>query len=1117
MPLRFLYFEPIPLDAQLTLLTLRSEPIGGEIAVIEWVRSAEDFAAALAAVSEQPFDLILAGASNAEPDGVAVLDAVKSVSPDGSGGGGSLPVVFFSEVDQTAAALLLAAGAADVVFKSHRSRLALAIDQAINRQRAALTCKRTDAALQYRISFYESIFNQSADAIFLIDLQTNTYLDCNSKALEFLDLESKAELLGRSPLSFNKRPPTESEILTYNQSVREPDGWRSEVELITARGRTFWGSMVTNLIKNGSKEVLRMRVADITRQKKSEERLHLLESAVRHTRDAILITEAATINLPGPQIVFVNPAFTEMTGYTAEEIIGQTPRILQSPNSNRKVLDRIRTALELWQPIRAELVNVRKDGTEFWVEFEITPVADDRGIFTHLVSVQRDITERKQNEEAARKSKELLQAMYDNTADALFLVDPQTERILDCNVRAAELFEVAGREQLIGTRGDAFRKYPTSSGMYAEAFESLRLTKTWKGEVEYISRKGREFWGEIIFSVITAGRQEIHLVRVTDITERRKAEATMRQQATVIEAARDGMAILDADHQFIYLNSAKARYYGYAPDELAGKNYRMLYGSATLERFDREIQPALQRDGYWFGEIEGLRKDGSSFPQDLSLILLQDGSIVCTMRDITQSKQAEAHNLELTAQLQQSQKLEAIGTLAGGIAHDFNNLLAGITGNLSLLKATLSHDATAIKRLERIEGAAHRAASMTRQLLGFSRRGKLEQRPVSLNTCVEEVVGLIEHTLDRRIEISTALQPGLDHVEGDEGQLEQVILNLAVNASDAILTTLDTAECGRIFFQTRVTSIPSAIATAYRANTEAQYVCLSVSDTGSGMTEEVKRKIFEPFFTTKEVGKGTGLGLAMVYGIVKNHHGFIVAESELNHGSVFDIYLPVMPAAAEEASGSGVDSFSESKPDAAAHASTIESISDSTIASANDSANDAAESAGLFIRSSSPNTSRFPNAMKHETQSLDRSPQPSSHATAQPFATTGSGRTVNKSAVLIIDDEEMLRDLAVEVLTDDGYEVLTAANGQEGLVVFQQRRESIGAVILDMNMPVMNGLQTFAELKVIDPSVKVLLATGYAEHDVAVEMHRGGIAGLLQKPYPLTELRKRIADIFQAV
>ncbi|GAB4340089.1 MAG: hypothetical protein Kow0089_13520 [Desulfobulbaceae bacterium] len=381
---------------------------------------------------------------------------------------------------------------------------------------------------------------------------------------------------------------------------------------------------------------------------------------------------------------------------------------------------------------------------------------------------------------------------------------------------------------------------------------------------------------------------------------------------------------------------------------------------------------------------------------------------------------------ETQRQLVEAEKLSALGTLAGGIAHDFNNILCGMIGHLNILSRRITADEESLKTIRTIESAAFRAADLVKQLLTFARRKKLEPKILDLNSSLREVTSLIGTTLDKRVRLRLDLEEELPPVRADPSQVEQVIVNLCVNARDAMNGE------GEIRISTSRYSPGEDFRARHHDARVDEYVVLSVSDTGCGINEKILPRIFDPFFTTKEVGKGTGLGLAMVYGIVKSHEGICEIESEPGRGTTVRVYLPAARGAAE-----------------------------------------------------------------------------ASPASATPHSLPAD------STILIVDDEPMVAEMLGFHLEREGCSVLTAANGREAVDILTEHRDRIDLIILDINMPVMGGLEAYRRFMEVAPEVPVLVATGNVMNEEAVQVLEMGARGYLQKPFRMEEITASIARVLQ--
>jgi two-component system cell cycle sensor histidine kinase/response regulator CckA len=382
---------------------------------------------------------------------------------------------------------------------------------------------------------------------------------------------------------------------------------------------------------------------------------------------------------------------------------------------------------------------------------------------------------------------------------------------------------------------------------------------------------------------------------IRDITERRQLEEALRESEakhrTVLEANPDPVVVYDMEGRTIYLNRAFTRVFGWSPEERLGQKMDLFVPEENWPETKMMIDKVRSGENFSSVETQRYTKNGNVIPVSVSAAIYRDadgrpvGSIV-NLRDIRERKM-------LQAQLLQAQKREAIGILAGGVAHDFNNLLQVVRGFTQLLLHEKTRKEPEYQALQKILHASERGAELTRQLLTYSRRAESTKRPVDLNFEVHEVERLLERSIPASIEIELRLAEDLRTVLGDPLQVEQMLMNLALNAKDAM------ADRGRIVIQTENVTLDAKYCRMHPEARPGDYALMTFSDTGHGMDKETLRHAFEPFYSTKEVGTGTGLGLAVVYGIVKNHDGHIMCESTPGLGTTFRIYLPIMAQEAE--------------------------------------------------------------------------------------------------------------------------------------------------------------------------------------------------------------------------
>jgi len=399
-------------------------------------------------------------------------------------------------------------------------------------------------------------------------------------------------------------------------------------------------------------------------------------------------------------------------------------------------------------------------------------------------------------------------------------------------------------------------------------------------------------------------------------------------------------------------------------------------------------------------------------------------SVLCFLVDVEERKRSK----EVEEQLRQAQKMEAVGRLAGGVAHDMNNVLGAIMGFASVMHAEMPDGSQNRSDVDHILSACQKGRNLMLNLLGFARKGKYRLEYFTLNAKVLEVVDLLKHTIPKKIRIETNLSPNAIEVHGDPTQIHHALMNICINAVDAM------GNSGKLAVTSDTFNLTGDMQSMYPDLKIGTYARLQVKDTGSGMDSSVIDMAFEPFFTTKPMGHGSGLGLPMVYGTVKNHGGAVILESTPNEGTIVTVLLP------------------------------------------------------------------------------------GSKTTSGPLNLLSERRTpseLNRATILLVDDEEMIRDAGKRLLEKLGYRVILAEDGRDGLRRFVENKENIAAVMLDLVMPVMDGEETLVKMKKIDSDIPILLASGYSKEEKAEELITLGADGFMQKPFDLQSLKNRLNEILQ--
>jgi len=489
--------------------------------------------------------------------------------------------------------------------------------------------------------------------------------------------------------------------------------------------------------------------------------------------------------------------------------------------------------------------------------------------------------------------------------------------------------------------------------------------------------------------------------------ERERQQKISALYTAIVESSADAIISKNLDGIVQSWNLGATQIFGYAPEEAIGRSINILIPPERLAEAEELMERVRHGGRVTHFETVRVRRDGAEIPVSLAVSPIRDasGAIVGASqiaRDIAEQKELEQH-------LRQTQKLESLGVLAGGLAHDFNNLLTGIMGNASLAAADLGHPEAVRERIQEVLSASERAALLVRQMLAYAGKGRFVLEPLDLSAQIDEIVVLLRTSISRSVELDLHLDPHLPWIDGDRSQIQQVIMNLAINGAEAMGD-----RPGKLTIVTR----------SHRQN-DASHVVLEVTDNGCGMDEDTKARIFDPFFTTKFTGRG--LGLSAVMGIIRTHRASISVESAPGQGSRFTVLFP---------------------------------------ATANSRPVELAVEPEVDLR--------------------------------------GYGN------VLVVDDEDLVRNMARFTLERWGYQVEVAADGRCAVEVFSARPFEFAAVLLDLTMPIMNGEEALRHIRRIRPDVPVVLSSGFSEGEAVQRFREDGISGYLQKPYTATALASRI-------
>ncbi|MBI3765166.1 MAG: PAS domain S-box protein, partial [Ignavibacteriales bacterium] len=718
----------------------------------------------------------------------------------------------------------------------------------------------------------------------------------------------------------------------------------------------------------------------------------------------------------------VNDAAVNHYGYSRDEFLAMTIKDIRPPEDIPALVQNLqRSTADLEKA--SQWRHHKKDGT--FIDVEITShTLRFSGRPARLVAVN-DVTERKRAEEALRQSEDRYRRLVESSPVAIII---HTEgKIVYANGEAAKLLAAQTPNELIGKSILGFA-HPDYREIVQERLRQVRKG----GDVPLVEEKFIRL-DRVVIDIEVAGIPFMYQGKLgaqvifRDITERKRAEEAIRKSEekyrNLFEESKDVIFISSPECKFLDINPAGVNLFGYSTkQELLGVDIDQdLYGDPK----EREtLHHILEQHGFVRDyELIAKKKDGQKLFLLETVTAVRDaaGNVLSyrgIIRDETQRKQLEQ-------QLFQTQKMESLGTLASGIAHDFNNILGIVMGHASLIEMSKNKPEDFPASIKALNNAARRGAGLVRQLLTFARKSELLFEPVSIHSTVDEITRLLGETFPKTITTVTKIEQHLPMIHADATQLHQVMLNLCVNARDAMPRggTLSITA-------TRVTC--EAVRHTFPKASASEYIAINVSDTGMGMDEATKKRIFEPFFTTKDRDKGTGLGLATVYGIIQSHHGFIDVESTIGKGTTFYLYFPVQQSADDN------------------------------------------------LRSK-----------EGEREEI-----------------AGGAETI-----LVVEDEEMLRELVKTILSTKGYTILTANDGVQAIEVYKNHALEIALVLSDVGLPKLEGTEVFLKVKDLNPKVKVILASGFWDPEMKAALFGSGIKDCIQKPYSPNELLKSVRRV----
>ena len=753
-----------------------------------------------------------------------------------------------------------------------------------------LELEAANRALAEREARLRAVFDAEPECVKLLAAD-GSLLDMNPAGLRMIEADSLAQVQNRNvmPLVAEEH---RAAFRALTERVMGGEPGRLEYQITTLKGARRWVETHASPLRDAAGRVTALLgvTRDITERRQAEASLRLFRSLIERVKDAIEVIDPVT-----GRFLDINEQGCLDLGYARAEMLSKTVWEI-NPTVEPATFAQHVAATRQAGSLTFESVHRRRDGTVFPVEIALTFIQNERD---YLVGVVRDITERKRAETALRESEQRLNFslhMSHTGGWDLDLVDHTAYRTLEHD-------RIFGYEELLPEwtyemflehvfpedRAEVDRRFRAATAVQGDWSFECRIRRR-DGEVRWIFAAGGH-------QRDAAGQAWRVAGIVQDITERKQAEEALRQseerKAAIFASALDALVTIDQTGTVEEWNPAAERIFGYRREEAVGRELAGMIIPPRLREAHRQGMARVLSGGESHVlrrllEMPALRADGTEFPVELFITPIQKEPPLFTgfIRDITGRRRLEE-------QFRQSQKMEAIGQLAGGVAHDFNNILGVIMGNADLARADLGPAHPGRECLDEIGAAAERAAGLTRQLLLFSRRQVMEPRLLDLNEVVTSLTKMLQRIIGEDVQQQLHLHSRPLTVHADAGMLDQVLMNLVVNARDAM------PGGGRLVIETTERELTAADAAAIPDAAPGRYACLRVTDSGCGIAPADLARIFEPFFTTKEVGKGTGLGLATVFGIVKQHGGALQVESEPGRGTAFQILLPAATAADE--------------------------------------------------------------------------------------------------------------------------------------------------------------------------------------------------------------------------
>lgn len=873
-------------------------------------------------------------------------------------------------------------------------------------QHHALERRKAVEALTQGSEQLQAMIQTTRDGYWVVDTE-GRLLDVN-EAYAQMSGYTREELLQMRVSDLEALESSEG-VQQHIQTLREQGWTRFDTKHRCKSGRVYEVEVSASF--NAGSERFFVYLRDITQENQVTQTLQESEGRFRALLDGVNLL--GVMMEPNGKVLFANDALLAKTGWSRGEVEGKDWFERFIPGDREDVRGLLVAMVESGKHIpNYENPILTREGSLLEVAWNNTLLHDAAGRVIGVASLGEDITSRKRTEEGLKLSESRYQQLFETLQEGFALHEIVTDAegrpvdyvFLEVNP-AFEAMTGLSRGSVVGRRVREI--IPNLETTWVERYGKVALSGVTEHFEDHVEAMGK--WFDVHAFCPTPGH---FATLVSDITARKEAEVAIHNSEallrTYFDAAPDGIFVTNGEGRYLQVNRAAEAMTGYTAEELLKLNVLDLGAAERKKSLDHF--GSLKQQNATTAEILLLRKDGSTIPVLLSAAKINDDLMIGLCRDLTESKRLEAERRRLEVEVQHSQQLESLGSLAGGIAHDMNNVLAAILGLGSVLQVKLAQDPPLLKAVDTILHAAGRGRDLVKGLTDFARKGMQEPHLLNLNDLVRSEAALLHRTTLQRVELVIDLDPDLPPILGEPNSLSSTLMNLCVNALDAM------PKGGRLRLATRL---------------QKGRVELTVEDTGEGMSPEVKQRALEPFFTTKPVGKGTGLGLSIVYGTLKAHGGSIDIQSEPGQGTSIRLSLPAMSASATE-------------------------------------------------------------------------PLP----TASPTENTGTALSV-----LLVDDDELIRESVPSMLETLGHRAVVASGGLEAL----RRLEAglkVDLVILDMNMPGLSGVDTLGRIRLLRPELPILVTTGFREEGLDEVLASHVKVATLMKPYGMADLAAKLKEGF---